>query len=100
MPNLKNLQLEGNNLKNVRSDILRCGTARVLKHLREGLSAIDVERREHSNLPCATNSTLPDKYKPYYLIVILKNVMLITLLCQQIRHETFKTVNATGTKFN
>lgn len=35
LPHLQNLQIEGNKFKNIRQDIIKGGTIRLLKHLRE-----------------------------------------------------------------
>lgn len=45
MPNLKYFIIDGNEIKNVRRDIIQCGTPRILRHLRQGFDAetIDVK---------------------------------------------------------
>lgn len=39
LPHLQNLQVEGNKLKQIRSDVIKGGTFRILKHLREKLDS-------------------------------------------------------------
>lgn len=38
MPNLKYFIINGNDIKNVRRDIIQCGTSRILRHLRQDLN--------------------------------------------------------------
>ncbi|KAG8236960.1 hypothetical protein J437_LFUL016156 [Ladona fulva] len=49
LPHLQALQVEGNPLRGVRADIIRCGTARLLKYLREKLDKADVEGGDGQN---------------------------------------------------
>jgi len=61
LPNLKQFAIEGNNIKNVRGDIIRCGTPRILTHIRQ---TVDVNTSMNRELlqPSASNSIHPDKY--------------------------------------
>ncbi|XP_071445010.1 leucine-rich repeat-containing protein 40-like isoform X2 [Hetaerina americana] len=69
LPHLQALQVEGNPLRGVRSDIVRCGTIRLLRYLRERWqsegNALDGED-EHSILPGGppdhSASNFPDRY--------------------------------------
>lgn len=62
LPNLKQFEIKGNNIKNIRSDIIRCGTPRILTHIRQITDNTNVNTREL--LQSGTNiSTYPDKYE-------------------------------------
>ncbi|KAJ8984995.1 hypothetical protein NQ317_016906 [Molorchus minor] len=43
MPHLQSLKLEGNKLKQIRPDIIRAGTNRILRHLREKITDEDLQ---------------------------------------------------------
>lgn len=61
MPNLKQFVVKGNNITNVRGDIIRCGTPRILKHIRQTTDNTNVNTRDL--LPCgASTSKYSDKY--------------------------------------
>lgn len=49
MPHLHTFKIEGNKLKQIRPDIIRSGTNRILKHLRERIS--DEELQTMNILP-------------------------------------------------
>lgn len=67
MPNLKQFAIEGNNVKNVRADIIRCGTPRILKHIRQGVESTNFNTSEQLALDTSVN-IYPDKYV-YFLYV-------------------------------
>lgn len=62
LPHLQNLQLEGNKLKNIRQDVIKSGTIRLLKHLRErfGDENTKIVNSNVSHIPF--HQSLPDKY--------------------------------------
>uniref|UniRef100_A0A1Y1KX67 Disease resistance R13L4/SHOC-2-like LRR domain-containing protein n=3 Tax=Photinus pyralis TaxID=7054 RepID=A0A1Y1KX67_PHOPY len=64
LPHLQNLQVEGNKLKQIRSDVIKGGTARILKHLREKFdeesNSPDYQLKE--NYPSLNIYTFPDRY--------------------------------------
>ncbi|CAH1959487.1 unnamed protein product [Acanthoscelides obtectus] len=63
MPHLQVLKLEGNKLKQMRADIVKAGTNRILRFLREKISEDDLKTIE--NVPSDVNhdkSVYPDKY--------------------------------------
>jgi Leucine-rich repeat (LRR) protein len=63
LAHLQNLQVEGNKLKKIRADIIKGGTIRILKHLKEKLDS-----EEYENIPKASSNvahepkTFPDRY--------------------------------------
>ncbi|RZC39469.1 leucine-rich repeat-containing protein 40-like [Asbolus verrucosus] len=63
LAHLQNLQLEGNKLKKIRADIIKGGTIRILKYLKEKLDDEEIE-----NIPKLSNSRthepkiFPDRY--------------------------------------
>jgi len=61
LPNLKQFVIEGNSIKNVRGDIIRCGTLRILTHIRQTVNNTGVNTRELLQ-PNASNSIHPDRY--------------------------------------
>nr|XP_022917612.1 leucine-rich repeat-containing protein 40-like [Onthophagus taurus] len=64
LPHLQNLQVEGNVLKNIRQDIIKGGTSRILKHLRDKLNEEDMKvspSHAFKPLPVET-SEFPNKY--------------------------------------
>lgn len=65
MPNLKHLIINGNPVKNVRRDIIQCGTVRILRYLRQGL---DSENIDIPQMPCSPVNCIraPDKYVKIY----------------------------------
>jgi len=58
MPNLKQFVIKGNNIKNVRADIIRCGTPRILTHIRQSGISTNVNTGE----VLQSTSNYPDKY--------------------------------------
>ena len=60
MPNLLNFTIDGNKVKNVRQDIVRCGTPRIMKHLRQTINPSNVETMNSPLRVCSANS-FPDK---------------------------------------
>ncbi|XP_011312229.1 leucine-rich repeat-containing protein 40 isoform X2 [Fopius arisanus] len=78
MPNLKHFIITGNEkIKNVRRDIVQCGTPRILKHLRQGFDSESLDVSHSSVSPGAAR--MPDKYT-------MKNTKLLSLTGQQL-HE-------------
>lgn len=67
MPHLQNLQVEGNKLKQIRSDIIKAGISRLLKHLREKLDLenhpLQLEVEDHTSNVTVHN--FPNKYYFY-----------------------------------
>ncbi|CAK9797133.1 Leucine-rich repeat-containing protein 40 [Anthophora plagiata] len=61
MPNLKQFLIDGNNVQNVRADIIRCGTSRILKHVRQDTKSTNLNIQEHVISDTSTNN-YPDKY--------------------------------------
>lgn len=61
MPNLKQFVIDGNDIKNVRTDIIRCGTARILKHIRQGIKSTNMDVKEYMVSDASTN-IYPDRY--------------------------------------
>ncbi|XP_044755833.1 leucine-rich repeat-containing protein 40-like [Coccinella septempunctata] len=43
LAHLQNLQLEGNKLKKIRNDVIKAGTLRIMKHLRENMLAEEIK---------------------------------------------------------
>lgn len=61
MPNLKHFIINGNEkLKNVRRDIVQCGTPRILKHLRQGFDSEGLHVSPSSS-PTPGDVLAPDK---------------------------------------
>lgn len=77
LPNLKQFVIEGNNIKNVRGDIIRCGTSRILTHIRQTVDNTSINTRELFQ-PTASNSIRPDKYVNSSLLLdmIIKTYLL------------------------
>lgn len=61
LPHLQNLQLEGNKFKNVRQDMIKSGTTRLLKHLRDKFNneSSKIINTNASHIPYV--EVLPDK---------------------------------------
>ncbi|XP_012286484.1 leucine-rich repeat-containing protein 40 isoform X1 [Orussus abietinus] len=78
MPNLQVFIIEGNEVKNVRRDIIKCGTSRVLRHLRQNIIPISSESRL-SPLLGTDDSTFPDKY-------CMKRTKLLSLTSRNLRN--------------
>lgn len=89
LPNLKQFVITGNNIKNIRNDIIRCGTPRILTHMRQITNSTNVNTREL--LQSSTSiGTYPDKYVNinlfidmityaeyiYYMYYIKKNIFV------------------------
>lgn len=58
---MKQFVIEGNNIKNMRADIIRCGTPRILKHIRHTTDSTNINTRELFESNASTN-IYPDKY--------------------------------------
>ncbi|XP_033364700.1 leucine-rich repeat-containing protein 40-like [Bombus vosnesenskii] len=61
LPNLKQFAIDGNDIQNVRTDIIRCGTSRILKHIRQGIKSTNLDVKEHVVADTSTN-IYPDRY--------------------------------------
>ncbi|XP_033338539.2 uncharacterized protein LOC117227426 isoform X1 [Megalopta genalis] len=61
LPNLKQLAIEGNNVQNIRADIIRCGTPRILKHIRQSIDSTNLSTKEYMVGDVSAN-IYPDKY--------------------------------------
>lgn len=64
MPNIKQFIIDGNDVKNIRMDIIRCGTSRILKHIQQGLKSTNLDSKRHVTLNASTN-IYPDRYINY-----------------------------------
>nr|CAD7393635.1 unnamed protein product [Timema cristinae] len=62
LPHLQNLQVEGNPLRSVRSDIVQCGTVRLMKFLRERAEGGEGVPRPGSREGIGVVSDFPDRY--------------------------------------
>ncbi|XP_034950700.1 leucine-rich repeat-containing protein 40-like [Chelonus insularis] len=71
MPNLKYFIIEGNQVKNVRRDIIQCGTPRILRHLRQQLDGESIDLNQSSTV-CSNSISMPDRYT-------MKNTKLLSL---------------------
>ncbi|XP_078050920.1 leucine-rich repeat-containing protein 40 [Augochlora pura] len=61
LPNLKKLAIDGNKVQNVRADIIRCGTSRILKHIRQNINSTNLSTKEYPVADASAN-IYPDKY--------------------------------------
>ncbi|XP_043786589.1 leucine-rich repeat-containing protein 40-like [Apis laboriosa] len=61
MPNIKQLMIDGNDVKNIRTDIIRCGTSRILKHIQQNLKSTNLDSKRYVTLNTSTN-IYPDRY--------------------------------------
>ncbi|KAK0171167.1 hypothetical protein PV328_008922 [Microctonus aethiopoides] len=92
MPNLKYFIIDGNDIKNVRRDIIQCGTPRILRHLRQGFDAESIDVK--SSIVTSQLNTIqsPDKY-------VMKHTKLLSLTgqsLQQITDTIFEDASAAG----
>nr|CAD7455508.1 unnamed protein product [Timema tahoe] len=62
LPHLQNLQVEGNPLRSVRSDIVQCGTVRLMKFLRQRVEGEEGVPRPGSREGIGEVSDFPDRY--------------------------------------
>ncbi|XP_050303394.1 leucine-rich repeat-containing protein 40-like [Anthonomus grandis grandis] len=64
LPHLQSLKLEGNQLKSIRSDVIRTGTQRIMQFLKEKLTEEDLEMLP-MGLSCvpADESVFPDRHR-------------------------------------
>lgn len=75
LPYLKQLMIKGNNIKNIREDIIRCGTHRILTHIRQTTST---NTSTGKLLQCDSSiSIYPDKYT-------MRNTKLLSLAGQNL----------------
>lgn len=81
LAHLQNLQIEGNQLKSIRQDIIKGGTLRILKFLRDNLDAEEAAKiTEAKGKPCnSPTSVFPDKY-------VMKNTRSINLSMKELAH--------------
>ncbi|XP_011689782.1 PREDICTED: leucine-rich repeat-containing protein 40-like [Wasmannia auropunctata] len=77
LPNLKQFVIEGNSIKNVRGDIIRCGTHRILSHIRQTVDNNPSINTRELFQPSASNSIHPDKY-------VMKHTKLLSLTGQNL----------------
>nr|XP_031826969.1 leucine-rich repeat-containing protein 40-like [Nomia melanderi]XP_031826970.1 leucine-rich repeat-containing protein 40-like [Nomia melanderi] len=61
MPNLKQFVIDGNDVQNIRTDIIRCGTSRILKYIRQTVNSTNLNTKEYAVTDVNT-SIYPDKY--------------------------------------
>ncbi|XP_015176087.1 PREDICTED: leucine-rich repeat-containing protein 40-like [Polistes dominula] len=71
MPNLKKFSIEENNIQNVRADIIRCGTSRILKHLQQSVDIANINVND-SMLSNTSTIAYPNKY-------MMKNTRMLSL---------------------
>jgi hypothetical protein len=62
LPHLQCLQLEGNPLRSVRRDIIQCGTARLLKFLRDRSKDGENVKTGYDSLISKKDVKFPDRY--------------------------------------
>jgi hypothetical protein len=62
LPHLQILQLDGNPLRSVRRDIIQCGTARLLKFLRENFKDEGNVNIGSDNVTTVKEVKFPDRY--------------------------------------
>nr|CAI5840168.1 unnamed protein product [Callosobruchus analis] len=105
MPHLQVLKLEGNKLKQIRADIVRAGTNRILRFLREKIS--DEELRTIENVPLDVNqdkSIYPDKYtmrQGNIMNISMKNINSIPEECfREAKEAKVYCVDLCKNKFN
>ncbi|XP_032664524.1 leucine-rich repeat-containing protein 40-like isoform X3 [Odontomachus brunneus] len=76
LPNLREFAIKENYIENVRGDIIRCGTPRILAHIRQTTDSTNVNTRDW--LACSTSaSKYPDKY-------MMRNTKLLSLAGQNL----------------
>ncbi|XP_034182833.1 leucine-rich repeat-containing protein 40 [Osmia lignaria lignaria] len=62
MPNLKQFVIDGNDVQNIRADIIRCGTPRILKHIRQSIKSTSNLSTKECVITDDNPSIYPDKY--------------------------------------
>lgn len=62
LPHLQNLQLEGNALKQIRNDIIKGGTCRILKFLREKMEDVNIDKSAGASV-AQSKTAFPNKYQ-------------------------------------
>lgn len=84
LPHLQSLQLEGNPLRSVRRDVIQCGTARLLKFLRENMKDEGNVNTGSGNLTAVKEVKFPDRYCRVKLQMINLHAMrdLMTVLLE------------------
>lgn len=65
MPNLKYFGIEGNDVKNIRRDIIQCGAPRILRHLRQSFEPTKLDVNESSSFVTSAVNC-PDKYEIFH----------------------------------
>ncbi|XP_058792286.1 leucine-rich repeat-containing protein 40-like [Phymastichus coffea] len=76
MPNLQNFIIDGNKVRNIRRDIVSCGTPRIMRHLRQTINPTNIETT-NSPLRVCSASNFPDKYT-------MRNAKLLSVVGQNI----------------
>ncbi|OXU30630.1 hypothetical protein TSAR_003644 [Trichomalopsis sarcophagae] len=76
MPNLQNFAIDGNKVRNIRRDIVSCGTPRIMQHLRQTINPTNTETSNSPLRVCSANS-YPDKYT-------MRNAKLLSLVGQNL----------------
>uniref|UniRef100_A0ABD2WZG8 Disease resistance R13L4/SHOC-2-like LRR domain-containing protein n=1 Tax=Trichogramma kaykai TaxID=54128 RepID=A0ABD2WZG8_9HYME len=81
MPNLQNFVIDGNRVKNVRRDIVQCGTPRIKNHLRQTINPTNDETANSPLRTCHPN-TYPDNFFPARYA--MRNAKLLSLVGQNV----------------
>ncbi|KAI4492266.1 hypothetical protein M0802_009956 [Mischocyttarus mexicanus] len=91
MPNLKKFSVEENNIQNVRADIIRCGTSRILKHLQQSIDIANINVND-SVLSNTNTNVYPNKY-------MMKNTRMLSLAGHNLNElpiEVLEEANTAG----
>lgn len=62
LPHLQNLQIEGNSLKQIRMDVIKGGTNRILKHLREKMEDVKIKDVPRASDKSVVSDAFPNKF--------------------------------------
>ncbi|XP_043489519.1 leucine-rich repeat-containing protein 40-like [Polistes fuscatus] len=91
MPNLKKFSIEENNIQNIRADIIRCGTSRILKHLQQSVDIANINVND-SVLSNTSTIAYPNKY-------MMKNTRMLSLAGHNLNElpiEVLEDANTAG----
>lgn len=86
LAHLVSLQLEGNPIKSIRSDIIKCGTQRILKTLKERGGG-DFKTSQNAAKPTVPENQFPDQYQ-------MKRARILSLgnkMLEEIPEDVFET---------
>lgn len=90
LPHLQNLQIEGNSLKQIRMDVIKGGTNRILKHLREKLQDNQMEKVQKSQEKCHITEPFPNKYQMRGSRALNLTMKELTKIPDDVFHEAEK----------